>query len=134
MDEEKILVTLRLPKEDVDRLDRMARKRAVTRQTIVEQIVSGAVANVGLEPEQEIEGKPLPPSILDAVEENIQKMKPGQEISLKKLVGKQLWMTLDDPVKRLLGKEFKELVIAGEFPGLAKGRKKGNNEQQYNKE
>lgn len=129
--EEKIPVTVRLPKAEVISLDRMARAEAVSRQVLIEGIIARAVATFG--PLTDAERTALPPTVIRAVESAIQQMKAGEEVSLKKLVGKALWATLDDPVKRMLGKVFKVLVADNEFPGLTLGRKKSNNEQQYNK-
>lgn len=129
--EEKIPITVRLPKSEVTSLDRMARVSAVSRQVLIEGIIAEAISTFG--PLSDAERTALPPTVIRAVESSIKRMKAGDEISLKKLVGKELWATLDDPVKRMLGKVFKVLVADNEFPGLALGRKKSNNEQQYNK-
>ena len=128
---EKIALTLRLSQDTIDRLEHMARLKPVSRQVLMEQILTDAASTIGVLPK--LERRPLPPSVLEAIDASIEQMKLGGETSLKKLVGKDVWETLDDPVKRLLGKELKDLVMAGEFSGLTKGRKKSNNEQQYDK-
>jgi hypothetical protein len=129
--EEKIPITVRLPKSEVATLDRMATAGAVSRQVLIEGIIAQAISTFG--PLSEGERTALPQSVIHAVESSIKRMQAGDESSLKKLVGKELWTTLDDSVKRMLGKVFKVLVAEDEFPGLALGRKKSNNEQQYNK-
>jgi hypothetical protein len=129
--QEKIPVTVRLPKSEVATLDRMAMAGAVSRQVLIEGIITQAISTFG--PLSDAERTALPQSVIHAVESSIKRMKAGDEISLKKLVGKELWATLDDPVKRMLGKVFKVLVADNEFPGLALGGKKSNNEQQYKK-
>lgn len=128
---EKISITLRLPSDTVARLDYLARIKPVSRQDFIAQILTEVAATVG--PMPKLEQKPLPPLLLETIEATISQMKLDQEISLKKLIGTVTWATLNDPVKRALGKEFKELVVAGEFPGLKISRKKSNNEQQYKK-
>jgi Domain of unknown function (DUF1413) len=129
--EEKIPITVRLPKSEVTSLDHMARVGAVSRQVLIEGIIAEAISTFG--PLTDAERTALPPTVVRAVESAIKRMKAGDEISLKKLVGKEVWATLDDPVKRMLGKVFKVLVADNEFQGLTLGRKKSNNEQQYNK-
>jgi hypothetical protein len=129
--EEKIPITVRLPKSEVAALDRMATAGAVSRQVLIEGIIAQSISTFG--PLSEGERTALPPTVIRAVETSIRLMKIGDEMSLKKLVGKELWATLDGPVKRMLGKVFKVLVADNEFPGLTLGRKTSNNEQQYNK-
>lgn len=129
--EEKVPITVRLPKSEVVSLDQISRAQAVSRQVLIEGIITEAITAFG--PLKDAERTALPPTVIRAVESSIKRMKAGDEISLKKLVGKELWATLDDPVKRMLGKVFKVLVADNEFPGLALGRKKSNNEQQYSK-
>ena len=128
---EKIALTLRLPQDTINRLEHMARLKPVSRQVLMEQILTDAASTIGVLPK--LERRPLPQSVLEAIDASIEEMTLGGETSLKKLVGKNVWETLDDPVKRFMGKEFKELVMAGECPGLTVGRKKSNNEQQYDK-
>lgn len=129
--EEKTPITIRLPKSELASLDQMARVGAVSRQVLIESIISQAISAFG--PLSDADRTALPPTVVRAVESTIHRMNAGDEISLKKLVGKDVWATLDDPVKRMLGKVFKVLVADNEFPGLVLGRKKSNNEQQYNK-
>lgn len=129
---EKVALTLRLAQDTVARLEYMARLKPVSRQVLMEQILTDAASTTVLVLPM-LERRPLPQAVLDAVNASIARLKLGQETSLKKLVGKTVWGTLDDSVKRLMGKEFKDLVIAGEFPGIEIGRKKSNNEQQYDK-
>jgi hypothetical protein len=126
--EEKIPVTVRLPRSDVAGLDRMARAQSSTRQDLIGTLVRKAVEASGLTSDTA-----LPPAVLAAVEAGIAEMKSGAETSLKKLIGNELWGALDDALKRGLGKVFKELVKEGQVPELMLGRKKSNNEQQYNK-
>jgi hypothetical protein len=126
--EEKIPVTVRLPRSDIAGLDRMATAQSTTRQDLIGTLVREAVAKSGLTSDTA-----LPPAVLAAVEAGIAEMKSGEETSLKKLIGNELWSTLDDALKRGLGKVFKELVEKRLLPELMLGRKKSNNEQQYNK-
>jgi hypothetical protein len=129
--DERIPITIRLRAGDLVSLDRMARASTLTRQDMIEKIIGEALSAFG--PFAEPEGVALPPMVLSAIESRVERMKPGEESSLKKLIGQELWATLDDPIRRGLGKVFKVLVDSGQFPALKLGRKKSNNEQQYNK-
>ena len=125
----KSALTIRLSQDAIDRLEHMARLKLVSRHFLIEKILADKASTIDILPK--LEQRPLPQSIFEAINTCIQRMKPGEETSLKKLVGNPIWTSLDDSVKRLLGKEFKKLVITGEIHCLTMGEKKSNNEQQY---
>lgn len=126
--DERIPITIRLLAKEIVSLDRMARASTTTRQDLIEKIISDAISAFG--PFAEPERVALPPKVLSAIESSVERMNQ-EELSLKKLIGQELWATLDDPIRRGLGKGFKVLVETGQFPALKLGRKKSNNEQQY---
>lgn len=125
-------ITVRLSDTILDSLTYLASQRSISRQDLIEEILASAtqhVASERLEKSQTF----LPDSVLQLIQPRIDSLERGEEISLKRLVGKEAWCKLDDAVRRNLGKDFKELVLGGHFPGLKVGRKKSNNEQQYDK-
>ena len=128
---ERTAITLRLSDDAIARLEHIARSNLVSRQTLMEKTLTDFASTVDMPPK--LKWRPLPQPVQEAIDASIGRLKSGVETSLRKLVGHPVWDTLEDPVKRSLGKEFKELVIAGEFPKLKKGRLKSNNEQQYDR-
>lgn len=65
------------------------------------------------------------------VQKQINHLKQGEETSLKRLVGKEIWLQIhDNTFKRMLGKVFKSNIGIRIFK-LKIGRIKSNNEQQY---
>lgn len=125
-------ITVRLPDRVLDGLTYLASQRSISRQDLIEEILTQAVPNVPTTGTKEGQKLPLP-SVLQRIQPKIDALGSGEETSLKRLIGKDEWSRLDDSVRRNLGKDFKELVKDGHFPGLTIGRKKTNNEQQYQK-
>ena len=46
-------------------------------------------------------------------------------------MGEDQWYELTDTTRRVFGKQFRDVVNNGSFSRLKTGRKKSNNEQQY---
>jgi len=123
-------ITVRLPDWVLDGLTYLASQRSISRQDLIEEILTQATADVPITGTNQGQNLPLP-LVLQRIQPKIDALGSGEEMSLKRLIGKDEWSRLDDSVRRNLGKDFKELVKDGQFPGLTVGRKKTNNEQQY---
>lgn len=123
-------ITVRLRGDILDSLSYLASQRRISRQVLIEEILHNAVRDV-VPPESMDRKEFLPTGVLELIQPRINALNQGDEISLKRLVGKAEWAKLPDPVRRNLGKDFKVLVNSGRFEGLQVGRKKSNNEQQY---
>jgi predicted DNA-binding protein len=128
----KLAITARVPECVAQKLDFLASERGMTRQDLIEEFLTEAVAETEV-PNSFRANLYMPQEILDSIREAISNIPSGKEIGLKKLVGPKIWSRLDNLTRRNFGKEFKERVQNGEFSDLSVGRKRSNNEQQYNR-
>ena len=124
-------ITVRVSEQVASKLEYQATQKGITRQALIEQILISATSTTAL-PENSKFMSYVSPRILDHIEQELQTITKGSEVGLKQLVGDTLWDELDDTTRRNFGKEFKSMVESGNFRQLTVGRKKSNNEQQYN--
>lgn len=125
-------ITVRVSDEVVSALNYQASQKGLSRQDLIEQIL--VAATTGIKPSDAYEASTYIPELLQRkIQSKIDLLKKGDETSLKRLVGKDQWATLSYITRRNFGKQFKELVQDGQYPGLKVGRKKTDNEQQYNR-
>lgn len=125
-------ITIRVSDEVVSALNYQASQKGLSRQDLIEQIL--VAATTGIKPNDAYGANTyISESLHQEIQSKIDLLKKGDETSLKRLVGKDQWATLSYITRRNFGKEFKELVQGGQYPGLKVGRKKTDNEQQYNK-
>ncbi|MBB1077764.1 DUF1413 domain-containing protein [Rhodoferax sp. 4810] len=127
----KIAITVRLSEETIARLRFTAAKQGVSLQDLIEITLNAFAAHVHLPA-----GKTVVTYLSDTLQTMIHsaliQIPPGRSIGLKQLLDANVWQDLSDSARRNLGKEFKQLVLNGEFPELILGDKKpGNGEQQY---
>lgn len=122
-------ITVRLGKDVLNKLSIIASSEGLTRQDLVERILSEATENIS-ENMAEKTISYVSQEILDLVKSNTEQLSVGTETSLKKLVGDE-WEEFTDATRRVFGKQFRDMVMDGDFPCLEVGRKKSNNEQQY---
>ena len=137
----KTKITLNLLPDIVKKLDYSAKTEGVNRQDFLEKLVTEKVSKVTLDEEEDFElstqyiqnylKESFNGTFWVDIQNKIEKLKPGEETSLKKLVGKDLWAKIkNDTLKRNVGKLFKRF-IGTKISGLIVGRMKSNNEQQY---
>ena len=70
----------------------------------------------------------------DAITERILKLRSGDKITLKELVPQADWYKVPETKRKMLGKQFKQMVDRGDFVGLAGlPEKTTSNEQLYAK-
>ncbi|MGP9807743.1 DUF1413 domain-containing protein [Halomonas sp. AOP12-C2-37] len=123
-------MTVRLHQETLDKLNVIASGQGVTRQDLVEMLLEEATGETVISDTDKIISH-VSQSVLDDIRKKSLKLNRGSEISLKRLVGEGTWESFTDATKRIFGKQFREMVVAGDFPTLSVGHKKSNNEQQY---
>ncbi len=137
--EKKISVTL--PLETIHRIDNSAKSKGLNRQSLLKDILVSAASKL---PQTEMANFELTTQYIndqlkyakgldfwEDIQKKIKQLTPGEETSLKKLVGKEIWLKIDDDTfKRMLGKVFKSNIDI-RVSGLKIGRVKSNNEQQY---
>jgi hypothetical protein len=71
-------------------------------------------------------------SRLDQISKRINDLKPGERITLKSLLPQTEWINVPETQRKLMGKEFKQMVDRGDFVGLsALPEKTSSNEQLY---
>lgn len=123
-------MTVRLEESVLGKLSVLASKDHMTRQELVEQILTNAV---GVIPDNCTDKTVsyVSQSIIDLIQMRSGQFTAGSEVSLKQLVGEYEWASFTDATRRIFGKQFRDMVRDGDFPSLAVGRKKSNNEQQY---
>lgn len=123
-------MTVRLHQETLAKLNVIASEQGVTRQDLVARLLDEVTGETVISDTDKIISH-VSQSILDDIKNKSLKLNRGAEISLKRLVGEDVWESFTDATRRIFGKQFREMVMAGDFPALSVGRKKSNNEQQY---
>jgi len=126
----KKTISVRVSESVADKLTFMALKKGLNRQGYIENILNDLTLSIKIP--GDVKMLYIEPSVFEQIENSFSNEKKGQEISLKKLIGDKIWNTFEDTTKRNFGKEFRVMVESGEFPELSLGKKKSNNEQQYN--
>lgn len=122
-------MTVRLEKDILSKLSNITSEKGITRQDFVESLIIEATGNIPAT-DTDKTFSCVSQEILDLVKSNTEQLSDGTEISLKSLVGDE-WEKLTDATRRVFGKQFRDMVMDGDFPRLKVGRKKSNNEQQY---
>lgn len=123
-------MTVRLQENILTKLSIIATQRGMTRQDLVENILID-FSNDMTEGLTHQTVSYVPSHVLELIKTQSEQLTAGTEISLKKIVGDEQWLELPDATRRVFGKQFRDMVADGEFPCLKVGRKKSNNEQQY---
>lgn len=71
-------------------------------------------------------------SQLNLITERIKHLKPGEKTTLKSLLPQSEWVKVPETQRKLMGKDFKQMVDRGDFIGLsAVPEKTSSNEQVY---
>jgi hypothetical protein len=123
-------MTVRLCQETLDKLNAIASGQGLTRQDLVEKLLKEATGETVIIDTDKIISH-VSQSVLDGIKKKSLELNSGTEIGLKRLVGEGAWESFTDATRRIFGKQFREMVMAGDFPALSVGHKKSNNEQQY---
>ncbi|MEZ9367632.1 DUF1413 domain-containing protein [Shewanella sp. 10N.286.51.B2] len=123
-------MTVRLHEINLSKLSIIATHRGMTRQDLVEKILIDA-SNEMAEGLTDNTVSYVPSHVIELIKTQSAQLTAGTEVSLKKIVGEVQWTELPDATRRVFGKQFRDMVADGEFPCLKVGRKKSNNEQQY---
>lgn len=123
-------MTVRLHQEILDKLNIMASEKNVTRQDLVERLLS-EVTDKTVVSDLDKKISYVSQLVLDDIKKNSLEIDRGVEVSLKQLVGEHNWKKFTVATRRVFGKQFREMVITGKFPALSVGHKKSNNEQLY---
>ncbi|MGI2227973.1 DUF1413 domain-containing protein [Shewanella frigidimarina] len=123
-------MTVRLDENVLNKLNTIASDSGITRQDLVEEILIKASGHI----EDDLSNKTISyvsNKVLESIKIESEKLDIGTEVSLKRLVGEEQWSELTDATRRVFGKQFRDMVNDGLFSCLKTGRKKSNNEQQY---
>lgn len=134
-------ISINLAMETVKKIDFLAAKKKMNRQDYLSKLLTEKFAEVKLIQEECLEAsieycqanlrKIYKGDFWEHLQTNIDRLKKGDETSLKKLAGKELWKKMGTATfRRTLGKVFKRLQGL-RITGLIIGRVKSNNEQQY---
>lgn len=123
-------ITVRLEESVLEKLSYNAAQTGLNRQSYVEKILTDSTETTQV-PDSTKFIPYVSPMIIEQIHTQSGNLDAGTEISLKELVGHPSWDDLDDTTRKIFGKQFKEMVNDGEFNRLSVGRKKSNNEQQY---
>lgn len=122
-------ISISLNEHTIQLIDSEAMRSGITRQDLVEDMIL-ASTKLFSEPSDH-DALSIQAQTLEMIKSKIDKLSCGSEVSFKKLFESEEWKALSDVQKRNYGKQFKKLVETGQVYGMILGRKKSNNEQQY---
>ena len=126
----KQAMSVRLTHHTMNKLNIWASSQGLTRQELVEKILTEATMHITKDSADKTVTY-VSNHVLELIKHSAEETKTGSEVSLKNMVGEKEWEELTDSIRRVFGKQFREMVAAGDFPELRVGRKRSNNEQQY---
>ena len=122
-------ISISLSEHTIQVIDSEAMRNNITRQDLVEDMIL-ASTKLFSEPDSH-NVLSIQAQTLEMIKSKIDKLHCDSEVSFKKLFEREEWNELSDVQKRNYGKQFKKLVETGQVYGMTLGRKKSNNEQQY---
>jgi len=127
----KKTISIRVNESVANQLSFLALEKGLTRQDFVEMYLNELVSSIKTANKTK-QISYVNEDVYKQIDFSLSKLQPRQTTTLKKLVGPDMWNSFNKGIKLVFGKEFKVMVEKNLFEGLHIGKKKSNNEQEYN--